>query len=279
MRYPGVIPEGKIIKTAYSSVDFAPSILNLMNTNYDENQFDGIDFTGDFFLPRLTTNFNKVRFFFDTGRTPVWAAAIARNLKLVVSLVGVPWLFDLEVDPHETINFFDVPGYEAARDRLLFHMKNGLEEHDIPLYRYGKYMFWSTPNCRDSRDRIRLGKNDVTSCMDLALQPDRERRCEKERFQKLCPVTCRQCCTNSLNKEMWIEGELKKCSSLKEFCNKKKVQEFCPVTCGKQSNLCKMTDTDDDDNNGDDNNDDDDNGDDTSTNTSTNVFNRHSQFL
>lgn len=227
LRYPGKVQKGKIIKTALSSIDFAPSILSLMNAEDHGLEFDGQDFTSELLNERSVTNYQRIRFTFDTGKTPMWAAAIQRQYKLVISAAGIPWLFDLKVDPFEMINFFDDPKYINTRILLLDELYKAMELHQIPLADYSNYILWSTPGCYDSRDRIYISKESKVSCMDL---DSTSTECSIDKVKKLCPVTCGSCCIDSVG-EFWIEGKLKRCENLQYRCGKSKVQAFCPETC------------------------------------------------
>lgn len=230
VRYPGFVPQGKLVKTAHSSIDFAPSILSLMGVTDDSLQFDGKDFTKEMLNAKNMTNWGEIVFSFDTGKSPVWAAAIKRHYKLVVSAVDTPWLFDLQRDPYEIINYFDDSDYTVIKNTLLDALFVEMNEHDIPLRHHTQYIFWSTPECMDTKDRISIGSSKYITCADLNASSD---KCSKWKFKTLCPQTCGPCCKNSLNKPFWLDGELKQCVDLKDFCNKGKVQQLCPVTCAK----------------------------------------------
>ena len=230
IRQPGRVPQGKIIKTARSSIDFVPSILSLMNANDESMHFDGIDFSKELLNTKNETNWSNIVFTFDTGKTPMWAAAIKRNYKLVMSSSDVPWLFDLDKDPYEIVNHFDRPGYSKIQQELQDALYVEMKEHKIPLSEHTRFIFWNTPICYDSRDSIKIGPNAYVTCADLDSTSD---KCSKERFKKLCPKTCDSCCTDTMNKPFWLEGELKYCSELKDFCRKKMVAKFCPTTCQK----------------------------------------------
>merc|ERR1711976_393542 len=76
------------------------------------------------------------------------------------------WLFDLSADPFETENFFDNPRYRAVRDSLLEELREEMDDFQFPIFVESKYIFWSTPACFDSRDRIRIDNENYT-CEDL----------------------------------------------------------------------------------------------------------------
>ncbi len=102
-----LVQKGKTIKNAFNSVDFAPSILNLMGFSSDEDM-QGIDFSSlltasdsknidDFTVMRSSSNKKK------------WIAAVTSRYKLVLSEQDPPWLLDLEMNPEETINYIETP--------------------------------------------------------------------------------------------------------------------------------------------------------------------------
>jgi hypothetical protein len=232
IRYPGTVPEGKVIKTAYSSVDFFPSILSLMNAKYDTSKVDGINFKSELLDTRNVTDGDNIRFTFDTGRSPNWVAAIQRQYKLVISGTDSPWLFDMKEDPDEITNFFDEESYAQQRDVMLDSLYKAMHEHDMPLKNNAKILFWSTPNCQDSRDRIYLSKGVAILCENLEYEPDKADLCKKERFKTLCPLSCGNCCRDTVEKHVWSKGQLKTCETLTEKdCRSYKARMFCPVTC------------------------------------------------
>jgi hypothetical protein len=232
VRQPGTVPQGKVIKTAHSSIDFFPSMLSLTNTKYDASRIDGIDFKSELLDERKVTNGDNIVFTYDTGKSPAWLAAIQRQYKVVISATDVPWLFDMEEDPDEIYNFFDDPKYVTQRDLLLDSLYEVMEKHDMPLKNKVSQIFWSTPLCQDSRDRIWLKKSVATTCESLDFLPNKAELCKSDRFKKHCPVSCADCCTDTVDKYIWSRGELKTCEMLTEKeCSSFKGQEFCPITC------------------------------------------------
>lgn len=161
-----------------------------------------------------------------------------RHLKLVVSSVDSPWLFDLDKDPYEIINYFDNPTYLSRKTDLLDALFNEINDHNIPLGNTTNHMYWSTPACTDSKDRIESEEKGVKLCKDLTPSSN---LCSRTRYQNACPVACGICCTNSIDKDFWLEGELYQCQNLWFKCNKSKVQVFCPTTCKKQTNCTNDT--------------------------------------
>ena len=240
IRYPAAVKQGKVIETAWSSIDFSPSILSLMNIQNHEIDFDGDNFAEELLNQALKTDDSHVIYTFDTGRTPVWASVVQRELKLVVSSMDAPWLFDLKSDPDELINFFDHPDYTYRREELLDLIYNEMRKQSFPLATNTKFINWSTPECFDSKDRIKLRNKKFISCRDLTKN---SLKCTQSKFQKLCPETCTKCCKTSVNKPIWISGELKYCEGSKiwQKCRSKKVQKLCPTSCKRQTGCEKQT--------------------------------------
>lgn len=193
---------------------------------------DGIDFTPELLSPKLKTNWDNVAFTFDTGKTAQWAAVIKNQYKLVVSSFEIPWLFDLNEDPFEIINYFDDPNYQEISTELLDHLFWTIRTQDIPLKYASSQMYWSKPDCFDSKDRIQFFDKAVTFA---DLEKNSIECTNRPLVRELCPITCGTCCKNSVAKPLWHRGTLKYCSDLKQFCNSLKVQTLCPTTCKEQT--------------------------------------------
>ncbi|MBA7581146.1 N-acetylglucosamine-6-O-sulfatase [subsurface metagenome] len=115
--YPVKVIKGKIINEALSCVDFQPTILNLMGVDLAGNE-DGRDASVLFISENQSKNWKDIVFLrgsgFDRINAPSsWIAAITDRYKLVLSEQEgyVPWLYDLEKDPDELINYYFDPDY------------------------------------------------------------------------------------------------------------------------------------------------------------------------
>jgi hypothetical protein len=231
LRYPAKVPAGKNVQSATSSIDFAPSILSLMGAGDHGVSFDGSDFSDEVTSSYTTTNYLRTKYTFDSPGNAHWAAVIRRNLKLVISRTDVPWLYDLNADPFEVENMFDKPKYATSREALLNSIYHAMEDHDIPLKFATRYIFWSTPACIDSNDRIKIDSENFT-CQDIGSNRLPFEKCKEQGLSEHCPVTCQSCCEDSVGK-MWVDGFLRGCDELVEKkCDKVKVQKFCPLSCG-----------------------------------------------
>jgi hypothetical protein len=235
LRYPEKVPAGKHVKTAFSSVDFAPSILELMGVSNPGVEFDGITFANEVASQQQTTNYFRKRYIFDTNADAHWAAVYMRSMKLVVSRFDIPWLYDLNVDPYEMTNFFNDPKYAEVAGTLLDDIHRAMWEYDMPLKDATRFIYWSKPACYDSDNRIQLDSVNYT-CDDIGsngkLKSLDIERCNEEALQQHCPQSCGTCCEDSQG-PIWIDGNLRYCSDLQSMCDKGRIRRFCRQTCGE----------------------------------------------
>lgn len=108
IRWPAKIAPGKVIRTAYTTADFTPTVLGLM----DAPQIPGTHGKNDataFLSPEKEIVTNRVVYI--TGSSSNWTAAIDDRYKLILSSSDIPWLFDNKRDPDELTNFYKTPEY------------------------------------------------------------------------------------------------------------------------------------------------------------------------
>ncbi len=129
IRYPKKIKAGKIIHTAYTNVDFTPTILSLMDVKTNA-KFHGLDTSNDFMNDELEiNNEDRITYFAKSGGW--WVAAVTNRYKLILDKVEEPYLFDLKEDPDELINFYNDKKYRNVAKKLqkeLFLMMNTYKE-------------------------------------------------------------------------------------------------------------------------------------------------------
>jgi arylsulfatase A-like enzyme len=131
LKYPDKITKKTVIDQALSSVDFLPTVLNLMNVKTAGKE-QGRDAT-PLFLGK-NTEWNDIAFMRGTGPKPNWVSAVTDQYKLVVSPYDIPWLFDLKRDPDELQNFFTDPGHRETARQLATEIKRYQSEiGDISL--------------------------------------------------------------------------------------------------------------------------------------------------
>jgi uncharacterized sulfatase len=125
LRYPDRVPAGKVIHSAYTTVDFFPSLMGLMEIEDDLPKFHGLDASIAFTNKKKEIARDRIVYVRHSGGA--WVAAFDRRYKLVISSLDQPWLYDLEKDPDELVNYFGREGYDEhfirLRDELIAQMK------------------------------------------------------------------------------------------------------------------------------------------------------------
>jgi uncharacterized sulfatase len=125
LRYPAKVPAGKVIHTAYTTVDFFPTLMGLMGIEDGLPKLHGLDATIAFTNKKKEIARDRIVYVRHSGGA--WVAAFDRRYKLVISSLDEPWLYDLEKDPDELVNYFGREGYDEhfirLRDELIAQMK------------------------------------------------------------------------------------------------------------------------------------------------------------
>jgi uncharacterized sulfatase len=129
IRYPGKIPAGKIINTAYTNVDFTPTILSLMTVKTDA-EFHGSDTAEDFTNSEKVVNSDRITYYAKSGGW--WVTAVNDRYKLVIDKKEKPYLFDLEKDPDELINFYNDKVYADIANMMQTELFKQLNKYDEP---------------------------------------------------------------------------------------------------------------------------------------------------
>ncbi|SDW29369.1 uncharacterized sulfatase [Lutibacter oricola] len=133
IRYPEKIKAGKVINTAYTNVDFAPTILNMMGVNYSA-KFHGLDTSADFLNAKKEITGDRITYFAKNGGW--WVSAVSDRYKLVLDKKEKPYLFDLEKDPNELINFYNNSEYKEIASKMqkeLFAQMKKFEEPGLKM--------------------------------------------------------------------------------------------------------------------------------------------------
>jgi len=229
IRYPNYIKKGKIVKTAYTSPDFVPTILSLMGIDYSDVNFQGID-GSDELLDNANYNYRKqVRFMTDSKQAK-WAAAVDREYKLVLSSTH-PYLFDLKNDPDELVNFHGNETYKDIVHTLEAELFVAMKRYKFSLADK-QIIFFDRPVCKDSKDQIPSFPRRF--CEDLQ-KKGHEKKCQWDEVRDMCPSAC-GCCKDTRG-EVRYNGNLITCSDVAvskwNHCNNGRIVEFCPVTCAK----------------------------------------------
>jgi hypothetical protein len=234
VRYPRKIQSGKIIETAYSSIDFAPTVLSLMGVEDTSSAtFQGVDGSAELTSSEnVSGNKDKIIFSFDSNK-PRWAAAISDGYKLVFSNGDVPWLFDMNNDHDELVNYANSELHQEIYARLRDALIDAMKKTRSPLLQHASFLYLDMPACVDLRDAINRRNRPAFFCDDIGVTISQNRCIDAQKVRQRCPLTCRTCCVDSIGK-MWVDSQEKGCNSLSMYCENASVQVFCPETC----NIC-----------------------------------------
>ncbi len=235
IQYPGKISPGKIIETPYSSIDFAPTILGLMGRDTTDLNAHGVDVSDELLSEDLKpSNQTKIILSADFVHSE-WAMAMSKDYKLVIGKFGAPWLFDLNQDPDEIINYIDSNLHRAIKiqlqDALIQAIADGRIKWELEL---GAYL--DTPSCIDSLDVIKLRDGRKKRCLDIGHTLD-VGKCENwGDVRRYCPRTCNLCkdAEDSEGLLLLPNREAKTCKALEgsSWCiDFYKARVFCPQAC------------------------------------------------
>lgn len=131
IRYPEKIKAKKQIQKAYTMADFTPTILGFMNVDYSANTFHGIDASNDFKSNESMISDDRIVYI--TNANKRWVAAVNNRFKLVLSPSDKPWLFDLEKDPDELINFYNNSEYIKIAQEMEKELYTQMKIYNEPL--------------------------------------------------------------------------------------------------------------------------------------------------
>lgn len=136
IRYPDKIAAGKKINTAYTTTDFAPTILGLMDIKGKKPVFHGVDASSAFLSKEKNITEDRITYITNAGSR--WVAAVNSQYKLVLSPSDKPYLFDLKKDPDEVINFYNDASYKAIAQKFQKELLNMLKAYNDPILKKGK---------------------------------------------------------------------------------------------------------------------------------------------
>ncbi|AZQ64802.1 DUF4976 domain-containing protein [Flammeovirga pectinis] len=130
LKYPKKVKSGKHIQKAFTMADFTPTILGLMDIDHTKYTFHGIDASSDFKSKKKSIVDDRIVYI--TNARSKWVAAVNNRYKLVVSPNDKPWLFDLQEDPDELINFYTDPAYQKIAQRLHKELFVQMDKYNEP---------------------------------------------------------------------------------------------------------------------------------------------------
>jgi hypothetical protein len=139
IRWPGHIPAGKVVRSAQSNVDFAPMALSMMGVTDELPEFHGRDTSGDYLGAEMDVVDDRTVYI--TNAASKWVAAVNRRYKLVLSTMDDPWLFDLQKDPDELINFYTHPEYRQVAEKMQAELVAQMNTYGEPALEKGGLIY------------------------------------------------------------------------------------------------------------------------------------------
>lgn len=142
IRLPGEQHKGKVINDLVSLTDLYPTILELAGRNLDEKQVHGqsliplIEGNSDGWRDCVVTEFGGLYHIATTQRMIRW-----KNLKYGYNNWAKDELYDLENDPHETVNQIDNPDYAGRAREMRSRLLQWMEEKNDPALNRTKFFF------------------------------------------------------------------------------------------------------------------------------------------
>jgi len=237
IRYPNHIVGEKIIKTAYSTIDFFPTILNLMNaTDSDTLEYTktlpGLDASEMLYSDEKVVNMQDVTRYMASAKGK-WATALTSQYKLVLPhKAQTPWLFDNEKDPDELYNYADDPSYKSVYEDLWQKLYTTMFKYDFPILYSDKGAALSAAVCVDERNT--LIDDPSKTCKDVNVSMSNS-DCELSMISDQCPVRCETCCEDSPGL-LVLGGNINTCEDITPSLHCKlyiAVEHFCRKSCGQ----------------------------------------------
>jgi uncharacterized sulfatase len=146
VRYPNKIKSGKLIHSAMTSADFAPTFLNIVGSNNALKNVHGRDLSEQFFNSDTNIRDKQVSYMrgvmSPTGEAVYWLAAFDDRFKLIIGRAEKPWLIDLQQDPDEVHNFYNQTSTQEVTSHLKKELKRLLVKTNDPALNDPKIMRW-----------------------------------------------------------------------------------------------------------------------------------------
>ncbi len=132
--YPEKVSANTVVNQALTTVDFQQTLLGLVGVN-PSGMEEGRDASALFVNASRVTAWQDIAFMRQASKTNNgWLAAITDRYKLVYAPKGEPWLFDLEKDPDELINFYQDKAYSDTIRFMATELKQyAIKRNDVFL--------------------------------------------------------------------------------------------------------------------------------------------------
>jgi hypothetical protein len=232
VKWPGKIKAGKIIQSAYSSIDFAPTILSLVGIDHSNIPFQGIDASSDLLNDEMLVSSPSQTRFIDApgGR---YVAAVTERYKLILNKKTSPWLFDTVADPDEIYDYYKINSeYDAISMQLQSAAETTMEKYEFGLLERDTAIYLDRPACEESINVIQSNSVPPGTCKDVDLQPS---YCSFEEVSDACPVTCETCADDSSGHMIYLKDNITCANEVQQepdkLCMVENINLFCLDTC------------------------------------------------
>ena len=130
IRWPEKIAAGKVVNTAYTTVDFGPTILGIMGIEKEIPNAHGLNDSAAFLSDERAIDDDRIVYMTSAASNTV--TAISQRYKLVLSQVDDPWLYDLHKDPDELVNVYTDPEYKEIAENFKTELIAQMECYNEP---------------------------------------------------------------------------------------------------------------------------------------------------
>ena len=132
--FPQQVPRGAVVHNAISTVDFAPTILELMGIS-SKVKMHGKNYSRVTTDPSTSSESQDIAFVRSTGTSQdgKWIGSFSSRYKLILSADDDPWLLDLNLDPDELHNYILEPGNESIVRDLAIKLQAYATEFQDPF--------------------------------------------------------------------------------------------------------------------------------------------------
>ncbi|MDE2831403.1 MAG: sulfatase-like hydrolase/transferase, partial [Gemmatimonadota bacterium] len=139
IRWPEKIAPGKVVNTAYTTVDFGPTILGIMGIEEEIPDAHGLNDAAAFLGDEKVVDDDRIVYMTTSASQTVMA--VNRRYKLVLSQIDDPWLYDLHKDPDELVNVYADPEYKEIAENFKAELIAQMERYNEPALRKGRLIY------------------------------------------------------------------------------------------------------------------------------------------
>ena len=139
IRWPEKIAPGKVVNTAYTTVDFGPTILGIMGIEEEIPNAHGLNDAAAFLGDEKVVDDDRIVYMTTSASQTIMA--VNRRYKLVLSQADDPWLYDLHKDPDELVNVYADPEYKEIAESFKAELIAQMARYNEPALRKGRLIY------------------------------------------------------------------------------------------------------------------------------------------